>query len=69
MENKGVSIRAMVAGTGLSDKTILRARCQRINECRVYTLEGIAKFLGCKVKDLFDEVEAKLPNATQLGRQ
>ena len=46
----------MVAKTGLSDKTILRARCERINACRVYTLEDIAKFLDCKVKDLFDEV-------------
>ena len=55
MEDKGVSIRVMVAGTGLSDKTILRARCQRINECRIYTLEAIAVFLGYKVKDLFEE--------------
>jgi DNA-binding Xre family transcriptional regulator len=55
MEEKGISVRAMVAGAGLSDKTILRARCSRINECRVYTLEAIAMFLGCKVKDLFEE--------------
>jgi len=55
MEDRGVTIRMMVAGTGISDKTILRARCERINECRVYTLEAIAAFLGCKVKDLFDE--------------
>jgi DNA-binding Xre family transcriptional regulator len=55
MEGKGITVRDMVAGAGLSDKTILRARCERINECRVYTLEAIAKFLGCKVKDLFDE--------------
>lgn len=58
MENQNITIRDMVSKTGLSDKTILRARCSRINECRVYTLEAIAKFLGCKVKDLFDEVEA-----------
>ena len=55
MEDKGVTIRTMVARTGISDKTILRARCERINECRVYTLEAIAEFLECKVKDLFDE--------------
>jgi len=55
MEDKGITVRGMVAGTGISDKTILRARCQRINECRVYTLEAIAGFLGCKVKDLFEE--------------
>ena len=57
MEDKGVTIRDMVAKTGLSDKTILRARCSRINECRVYTLEAIANFLDCKVKDLFDETD------------
>ena len=55
MEDKGVTIRDMVAKTSLSDKTILRARCSRINECRVYTLEAIACCLGCKVKELFDE--------------
>jgi DNA-binding Xre family transcriptional regulator len=55
MEYRGITIRDMVAKTGLSDKTILRARCSRINECRVYTLEAIAGFLDCKVKDLFDE--------------
>jgi len=55
MEDKGVTIRNMVANTGISDNTILRARCSRINECRVYTLETIANYLGCKVKDLFEE--------------
>jgi len=55
MEDKGVTIRDMVEKTGITDKTILRARCSRINECRVYTLEAIANCLGCKVKDLFDE--------------
>ena len=57
MENKGVTIRKMVEHTGLSDKTILRARCEQINLCRVYTLETIANFLDCKVKDLFDEAD------------
>lgn len=55
MEDKGVTIREMVAKTGLSDTTILRARCGQINQCRVYTLETIASFLECKVKDLFNE--------------
>ena len=55
MEDKNVTIRQMMAGTGLSDKTILRARCGQINQCRLYTLESISVFLGCKVKDLFDE--------------
>jgi DNA-binding Xre family transcriptional regulator len=57
MENKGVTIRNMVEQTGLADKTILRARCEQINQCRVYTLETIADFLDCKVKDLFDEAD------------
>jgi len=55
MEDKGITIRDMVAKTGISDKTILRARCSRINECRLYTLEAMASFLECKVKDLFEE--------------
>lgn len=55
MEDKNVTIRQMMAGTGLSDKTILRARCTQINQCRLYTLESIAKFLDCNVKDLFSE--------------
>ncbi len=55
MEDKNITIRAMMAGTGLSDKTILRARGGQINQCRLYTLETIAQFLGCAVKDLFSE--------------
>ena len=57
MNNKGVTIRKMVEHTGLADKTILRARCEQINQCRVYTLEIIADFLNCKVKDLFNETD------------
>ena len=57
MENKGITIREMVEQTGLADKTILRARCRQINQCRVYTLEMIADFLDCKVKDLFNETD------------
>ena len=57
MENNKVTIREMVEQTGLSDNTILRARCEQINQCRFYTLETIANFLGCKVKDLFDETD------------
>lgn len=55
MDEKGMTIRALVSLSGLSDKTILRARSERIIECRLYTLQSIAKFLGCTVKDLFDE--------------
>lgn len=55
MDEKGIRIRQLVALSGLSDKTILRARSGHIVECRLYTLQTIAKFLECKVKDLFSE--------------
>lgn len=56
MEERRVTIRAMNEATGLSLETIARARKDRINLCRLNTLETMAEFLGCKVKDLFDEV-------------
>ena len=56
MEKQGITIRKLVDETGLSDVTILRARREQIAQCRLSTLETIAKTLGCKVKDLFDEV-------------
>ncbi len=55
MDDKGMTIRGLVALSGLSDKTILRARGETIVECRLYTLQTIAKFLGCTVKELFEE--------------
>ena len=55
MDDKGVTIRGLVALSGLSDKTILRARSEHIIECRLYTLQTIAKFLECNIKDLFEE--------------
>ncbi len=55
MEAKNISIRTMVYDTGLSNMTILRARRNGINQCRLCTLEAIADYLGCKVKDLFEE--------------
>ena len=55
MQIKKLTIRHMVALSGLSDKTILRARSDKIVECRLYTLQTLAKHLDCKVKDLFDE--------------
>lgn len=55
MDDKGITIRAMVALSGLSDKTILRARSEHIVECRLYTLQSLAKCLGCSVKKLFEE--------------
>ena len=55
MEEKGVTIRGLSTMTRLSAGTILRARSEHIIECRLYTLQTLAKFLECKVKDLFDE--------------
>lgn len=55
MEERGVTIRVMVAKTGLADVTILRARREQIAQCRLITLESIANCLECKVKDLFEE--------------
>lgn len=56
MINKDVSIRKMAEKTGLSDATILRARREQIVQCRLETLQTIADFLECRVKDLFEEV-------------
>ena len=39
-------IRALVALSGLSDKTVLRTRNEHRVECRLYTLQTIAKHLG-----------------------
>lgn len=57
MEAKGITIRKMVTMTQLADVTILRARREQILQCRLETLETIAKCLDCKIKDLFDETE------------
>ncbi len=56
MEKRGVTIRAMSEATGLSLETISRARKDHICLCRLNTLAIAAKFLECKVKDLFEEV-------------
>jgi len=55
MGEKGVTIRAMVLATRLSDMTVIRARREQISQCRLATLAVMAEHLGCKVKDLFEE--------------
>ncbi len=55
MQEKKITIRAMNEATGLSLETITRARKDQISLCRLDTLETMAKYLGCRVKDLFDE--------------
>lgn len=55
MKRKKVTIRSLAADSGLSDRTILRARSPQIVQCRLYTLQTIARLLDCHVKDLFEE--------------
>ena len=55
MEDKQVTIRAMIEKTGLAGETIVRARKHQISQCRLNTLEVIAACLCCKIKDLFNE--------------
>lgn len=55
MDEKGMTIRGLVAALGLADRTILRARGGHIVGCRLYTLQTIAEHLGCAVKGLFTE--------------
>lgn len=55
MENKGITYIALEEKTRLSSQTITRARGDMIRECRLSTLELIAKALGVKIKDLFFE--------------
>lgn len=55
MEQKGITIRQLVAMTGLSSGTIHRARGGQFTKCTLETLATIAGALGVKVKDLFEE--------------
>ena len=54
MKDKGVTYIELERRTGLSNHTITRARSDSIRECRLYTLEIIAKALGVHMYDLFD---------------
>ena len=55
MESKKITIRRMMWDTGLANETILRARGKEIRQCHLHTLEIMAQYLACKIKDLFDE--------------
>jgi DNA-binding Xre family transcriptional regulator len=56
MTRQGVTISKLVELSRLSPDTIARVRrTKKIGECKLNTLEKIAKALGCKVKDLFEE--------------
>lgn len=59
MEAKGVSIAKLMEMTGLANETIQRARRgggpSQLGSCTLLTLEAMAKALGVKIKDLFEE--------------
>ncbi|MHC1725446.1 MAG: helix-turn-helix domain-containing protein [Syntrophobacteraceae bacterium] len=59
MEEKGISIAKLMELTRLANETIQRARrgggSGQLGSCTLITLETIAKALGVKVKDLFEE--------------
>ena len=57
MEKKGKTLRGLADETGISDRTILRARKDElIGVCKLETRGAIAKALGVKTKDLYDEL-------------
>ena len=55
MERLDVTYKRLEEKTGVSGQTITRARGEMISECRLSTLETIAKALGVSTKDLYDE--------------
>lgn len=55
MEEKRMTYAMLEKSTGFSSQTITRARGEMIRECRLSTLEAIAKALGVNICDLFEE--------------
>ena len=55
MERLDVTYKQLEEKTGVSSQTLTRARGEMISECRLSTLETIAKALGVSTKDLYDE--------------
>ena len=55
MEDKGVTYVELERRTGLTNLTITRARGELIRECKLSTLEAIARALQVRVYDLFDD--------------
>ncbi len=59
MEQKGLTLREVMAEAGIANKTILFARSdEKIETCTLRTLKKIARVLGVKVHDLFTDDEA-----------
>lgn len=60
MKSRNTTIRDLVAETGLSSKTVNKARQDEgISECRLSTLGRIADALSVGTKDLYDEVDGQ----------
>jgi len=60
MKRKKVTVREIVASTGLSSATIHKARQDEgIAECRLSTLGRIGGALGVKTKRLYDETDGQ----------
>lgn len=55
MEAQGVTMRELIARTGLSMQTVNRARGPMIARCTLETLASIAGALGVTTKDLYEE--------------
>ena len=56
MKKKKITVRDMVASTGLSSATVHKARQDAgISECRLSTLARIGGALGVKTKRLYEE--------------
>lgn len=56
MNERRFSVRALVASTGLAIQTVMNARDDtKILTCGLGTLQLIAKALGVRVCDLFEE--------------
>lgn len=60
MNEKKMSYRRLTELSGISGQTIYRARGAFICECRLSTLDALAKALGVELKALFDEVQNKM---------
>lgn len=56
MEKRDVTYAVLQETTGLDSKTITRARGELIRECRLSTLETIARALHVRIIDLFYEI-------------
>ena len=55
MKEKKLTYRRLAELSGVAGETINRARGTLIYECKLSTLDALAKVLDANIKDLFDE--------------